>query len=312
MSTGLPQLERAVVAEASPSAPPSKGRIAAAAIRPATLWVSVVPVFVGSALAAADGSFLWLPALAALVGALLIQIGTNLVNDAADFASGADDATRLGPARATQRGWLDGRAVWAAAWACFLLALIPGGYLVAVAGWPLVAIGGVSILSGLAYTAGPYPLGYIGLGDVFVLVFFGGVAVGGTYYVQALTLTPRVALAAIPVGLLATAILVVNNLRDRDGDARVGKRTLVVRFGERFGRRQYAACLVLAYGLPALAVALGHVSVGWLLPLVSLPLALIQLRALRTVDGAALNPHLGATARLQLIYGLLAAGGALL
>lgn len=291
----------------------TRAKVAAAALRPATLWVSVVPVVVGSAQAAADGVFRAGPAAAALAGALLIQAGTNLVNDAADAASGADDAARVGPARATQRGWLSERQVWAAAAACFLLAAAPGGYLIAVAGWPLLLVGVVSILSGIAYTAGPYPLGYAGLGDAFVLVFFGGVAVTGTYYVQARTVTPEVAFLAAPVGLLATAILVVNNLRDRVGDARASKRTLVVRFGERFGRRQYAACLLLAYGLPAGAVAAGLAPVGWLLPWLSAPLALRQGRALLgETDGAALNPHLGATARLQMIYGALAAGGALL
>lgn len=283
-----------------------------AAIRPATLWAGAVPVLVGTALALADGHRAWLPAAAALLGALLIQIGTNLVNDHADFARGADGPDRLGPARATAKGWLSARQVAAGAALSLGLAALVGVYIAWVGGWPMLALGVASIACAVAYTAGPLPLAYLGLGDVFVLAFFGLGATGGTYFIQAGALGAGAVWAGLAVGALATAILVVNNLRDRRSDARAGKRTLAVRFGERFARRQYAALVIGAYGLVIGAVATGAGGPGWLLTFASLPLAIRELRALRTVDGAALNPHLGATARLELVFGLLLGAGALL
>jgi 1,4-dihydroxy-2-naphthoate octaprenyltransferase len=281
------------------------------AIRPATLTAALGPVAVGSALAFSDGFFDVWPALAALLGAVLIQIGTNLFNDWADFAKGADTDERLGPPRAVQRGWLTPRQVLSGAVVSFALAIAVGGYLVWHAGWPLVVIGLLSVICGVLYTGGPAPLAYTGLGDPFVMAFFGVVAVCGTYFVQAMSLTPAVVVASLAVGALATAILVVNNLRDRDTDRLASKRTLVVRFGERFGRVEYVALLLFAYAVPVIALLMGG-SYGWLLPLPTLPLALRRIRRVTTMDGAALNAELAATAQLGLVFNLLLATGVML
>lgn len=278
------------------------------ATRPRTLVAGVVPVAVGSGLAAHDGVFAPGAALAALVGALLIQVGTNLANDYFDHRRGADTADRLGPPRATAQGWLAPRTVLTGALACFGAAMLVGIYLVLVAGPALVVVGLVSIAAGYAYTGGPFPLAYHGLGDLFVLVFFGFVAVGGTYFVQAHALTPMALLAGVPVGLLGVALLAVNNTRDRATDAAAGKRTLVVRFGAAFGRAEYLAAVVVAALVPGLMVALGA---SWwvLLPLLSLPLAVPPLRLVLTATGPILNQALAGTARLQLVFGLLFALG---
>ncbi len=279
------------------------------AIRPATLPAAVAPVVLGAALAFAHGVFSFWPAAVAMVGALLIQIGTNLANDYFDFKKGADTDERLGPARVTQRGWITPNAVAAATAVTFALAIASGLYLFAVAGWQILAVGLVGVACGVGYTGGPYPLAYVGLGDVFVLVFFGPVAVAGTYFVQAQVWSLEAALVAIPVGLLMTAILVVNNLRDRHTDEVAGKRTLVVRFGERFARWEYFALVAGSYLWMVVLVATGVGTWGWLLPLVSLPLAVTRLRSLKETDGAALNPELGATARLGLVFSALLAIG---
>ncbi len=279
------------------------------ATRPKTLVAGVVPVSVGSALAFRAGGFHWLPALAALVGALLIQVGTNLANDYYDFRRGADTSARLGPARATQQGWLAPKSVLGGALACFGLAMLVGLYLVAVAGAPILVVGLVSIAAGYAYTGGPFPLAYHGLGDVFVLVFFGFVAVGGTYFVQVGSLTPTVLFAAVPVGLLGVALLAVNNTRDAGTDAAAGKRTLVVRWGVGFGRAEYLACLALSVLVPVILVVTQRAS-GWaLLALIALPLAIAPARRLLTQSGPTLNQALAETARLQLVYGFLYAVG---
>ena len=296
----------------APMRRPSGVRVWFVAARPATLTAAVGPVAVGTALAAADGVFQSLPAALALLGALLIQLGTNFFNDYADFLKGADTQERIGPARVTQKGWLTPRAVLSGAIVTFGLAMGCGVYLVVVGGWPVVAIGLTSIACGVLYTGGPRPLGYLGLGDLFVLVFFGIVAVCGTYYVQALTLSAHVIWASIPIGALATAILVVNNLRDRETDVKAHKRTLVVRFGERFGRLEYVVLIVAAYAIPVAMWAAGSVSDGWLLPVLSLPMAAFCVRDVARLDGTSLNPILGSTARLGLLYSLLLAGGIVL
>lgn len=280
-----------------------------AAIRPATLWAGAVPVIVGTALAVAEGHRAWLAAAAAMLGALLIQIGTNLVNDASDFHKGADGPDRLGPARATAKGWLTPRQVAAGAAVSLGGAALVGVYITVIGGWPMLVLGLVSIACAVAYTAGPFPLAYLGLGDVFVLLFFGLAATVGTYFLQAGAASWGAVIAGLAVGALATAILVVNNLRDRHTDARAGKRTTAVRFGARFARGQYIALVLGAYGLVIGAVLARIAGPGWLLTLASLPLALREVRAIRAVDGAALNPHLGATARLELVFGLLLAAG---
>jgi 1,4-dihydroxy-2-naphthoate octaprenyltransferase len=299
------------------SASPLEGRPSALKVwvlasRPATLLACVVPVMVGTALAGAAGALRWDAALVALVCSGLIQIGTNLYNDYADFKKGADTSARLGPARATQRGWLRPGQVLAGAGLCFGLSVLLGGYLVALSGWPILVVGLLSVFFGYAYTGGPLPLAYNGLGEVFVMIFFGVVAVCGTYYVQADALSWPVLLASVPIGALASCILVVNNLRDHRSDAAAKKRTLAVMLGARAARWEYASFVVLAYGAPLVAVLLGLGGPWWLLPWLSLPLAAREVRAIFVTDGAALNPHLGATARLELVYGALLSAGVLL
>jgi len=272
-----------------------------AASRPRTLPAAVAPVAVGTACAHVAGGVALGPALAALGGALAIQIGANFANDAFDGERGVDGPGRLGPTRAVGAGLVTAAAMKRAMIAAFAVAMGFGIYLVAVVGWPVVAIGLASIAAAIAYTGGPWPLGYHGLGDVFVIVFFGGVAVCGTTYVQIGTVPCVAWLAAVPVGALATAILVVNNLRDRAGDARAGKRTLVVRFGRRAAIAEYAALHAVA-DLAAIAIAI-HVRSPWpLLPLATLPLAARRTAAVARTDGAALNPLLGATAQLLLLH----------
>ena len=288
----------------------SRARAWLHAARIPTLAAAVVPVAVGSALAARDHRFRPGPALAALLGAIFIQIGTNLVNDWGDFLRGADTRERLGPPRALATGWLTTSEVGAGIIASFLCATLAGLYLVATAGWIVVAIGLTSIAAGIAYTAGPWPLAYTGLGEIFVFVFFGMVAVCGTYFVEGNTLSPDVMLAAIPVGALATAILVVNNVRDLDGDRAAGKRTLAVRVGRRGARAEYVALLAVAYATPALLALSGRAS-GWvILPFLTVPFAALEgRRVLAREDGASLNAALKGTARLHVLFGILFATG---
>lgn len=276
------------------------------AIRPKTLTAAIAPVAVGAALAVRDGVFMPTPALAALVGALLIQIGTNLANDVLDFRRGADDEERLGPTRVVQAGLLSPSAVALGAAAAFGAAALSGLYLILVAGWPILVVGVAAIVSGVLYTAGPYPLAYVGLGDLFVLLFFGLAAVAGTYYVQALTVTPAGLGLGLAVGALSVAILNANNLRDIEGDARIGKRTLAVRLGQARTREYFAAVIAVALALPVLMVLIGWL--GWpvLLVLLALPAAVSTVRpVLAGVAGRALNPVLGQTARLQMVHAAL-------
>ncbi|MBL8914500.1 MAG: 1,4-dihydroxy-2-naphthoate polyprenyltransferase [Archangium sp.] len=290
-------------------APPSALAAWALATRPRTLVAGVVPVAVGSALAFHSGAFKLLPALASLIGALFIQIGTNLVNDYFDFKRGADTTARLGPPRATQQGWLTPKAVFTGAMVCFALAFSVGLYLVTVSGWPLMVIGITSLLAGYAYTGGPFPLAYNGLGDVFVLVFFGFVAVNGTYFVQAGEVIPLGFICAIPVGLLGCALLAVNNTRDRKTDEAAGKKTLVVRFGERFGKLEYAFCLAVSALVPLALVLTGQTSAWVMLSWLAAPLAITPLKIVFTKTGAVLNEALAATAKLQMVFGILFAIG---
>jgi 1,4-dihydroxy-2-naphthoate polyprenyltransferase len=245
-----------------------------------------------------------------LLGAVLIQIGTNFVNDLGDRARGADSADRLGPRRPLQMGWLTPGHVRAGAVACFLLAAAAGGYLVWAAGWPVLVIGVASIAAGVAYTTGPWPLAYHGLGEAFVFLFFGVVAVCGSYFVQTGAIHPSTLAASVPVGALATAILVVNNVRDVDADRAAGKRTLAVRRGRDASRGAFRWLLFLAYLAPLPLVANGRAGVWALLPLVTLPLALAEIRrvSLRE-DGPSLNRALVGTARLHALYGVLFAVG---
>ena len=283
------------------------------AARPRTLPVAVGPVVVGTAVAAGQGEARWLPALAALVGALLLQIASNLANDLFDFEKGADAEDRIGPARVTQSGWLSPGQMRLGIAGVLAAASLVGLYLIWVAGWPLAVVGVVSMLAALAYTGGPWPFGYKGWGDPAVFLFFGGVAVMGTYFVQALRLSFEAALASVPVGALATAILVVNNVRDIESDERAGKRTLAVRWGRRAGVAEYAFLLTAAYGaLPVFMFAAPR-SAWVLLPLLTLPRAVSLYRTLRDeVSGPPLNLALAGTAQLGFFYCLLLAAGWLL
>jgi len=281
-------------------------------IRPRTWSASVAPVLVGAALAARDGAFRPLPVLAALAGALLIQIGTNLSNDVLDFRRGADHAERLGPTRVTQAGLLAPRSVVVGAAVAYLLAALCGLYLVHVAGRPILVVGVLAIASGVLYTAGPFPLAYVGLGDVFVLVFFGLAAVGGTYYVQALTVTPAALALGVAEGALAVAILTVNNLRDRATDSAAGKRTLPVRIGERATRQYFRLTVALAFVVPLLLVAVRLLDWPVLVVVLALPQAVaVAHDVVAGATGRALNPLLGATARVQYVHALLLVAGLL-
>jgi 1,4-dihydroxy-2-naphthoate polyprenyltransferase len=277
------------------------------AARPKTLPAAATPVIVGTACAHACGGVGWGPALAALGGAFALQIGANFANDAFDAEKGADGADRIGPTRAVAAGLISASAMKRAMAIAFAVAMVFGIYLTSVAGWPIVAIGLASIAAAFAYTGGPWPLGYHGLGDVFVFVFFGLVAVCGTAFVQ-LGHVPELAWwASVPVGALSTAILVVNNVRDRAGDARAGKRTLAVRFGRSAGIVEYALLVAVAYAIPA-ALAPSHLA--RLLPLVTIPLAIVRVRALaRAATGPEHNALLAATAQLLLVHGALFAVG---
>ena len=291
---------------------PSGLKVWVLAARLPTLTAAVAPVAVGTGVAVHDELFSLVPALAALIGALAIQVGANLANDVSDFRRGADTAERIGPPRVTQLGLLSERQVLTAMWGAFALATLAGVYLTAVAGWPVVAAGVASILAAIAYTGGPWPFGYRGLGEVFTFVFFGLVAVAGTYYVQAEALSLEVLAAAVPVGLTVSAILIVNNVRDIETDAAAGKRTLAVMLGRRLSRWQFSVTLALAW---LTAVALWPVGFGpqALLALLALPLAIGPLRVVLTSeDGPTLNAALRATARLHLALGLLIAAGAAL
>jgi len=279
------------------------------AARPATLTAAFAPVVVGTACAWRVGAFRWDAALAALLGAFLIQIATNFANDMFDFQKGADTHERLGPTRAAQAGLLTVRQLQRGIVVGFALALVAGLYLTYVAGPVVLVIGIASIAAGLAYTGGPFPLAYNGLGDLFVMAFFGFVAVCGTAFVQA-QLVPDLAWAAsVPIGALASAILTVNNVRDVEEDARAGKRTLVVRLGRDGGVREYAALLSLAYLTPLLIWACGWTSAWVILPLLSIPWAARLFRSLVRDRGVVLNRTLGGTAKLLSVYGVLFAIG---
>lgn len=274
--------------------------------------MAAAPVAVGAALALADGQGRGLPASAALLGALLIQIGANFANDVFDFERGADTEARIGPPRAAQLGLLTPRQMKMGTAAAFGSAVLVGVYLVAIGGWPIAVVGVLSIAAGLAYTGGPFAFGYHGLGDIAVFAFFGIVAVCGTYYVQVLALSPIAFAGSLPIGAFATAVLVVNNLRDVDTDRSAGKRTLAVRFGRRAARFEYAGLLVFAYAmLPVLWFA-GASRAAMIFPLATLPLAALLIRTVWTAsDGPTLNAALARTAVLEVAFAVLLACGLL-
>jgi 1,4-dihydroxy-2-naphthoate octaprenyltransferase len=289
-----------------PSSPTSRSRAWLLASRPKTLWAAVVPVLIGTTLAYADNGVHWTAAGCALLGALAIQIGTNFVNDYSDHAKGADTVARKGPVRVTQAGLLSAKSVTTGAVLSFLVATLAGAYLIFRGGWPVLAIGILSITSGFLYTGGPKPFGYLGLGDLFVLVFFGPVAVAGTYFVQVLDVNWVVIVAGLAPGLLAVALLSVNNLRDVEEDAAAGKRTLAVRFGTRFARWEYITSVLAAAGIPVVLFAVTGLRPWTLSCLVIVAVATPSFRTLLAgTQGRELIPLLGSTAKLSILYSIL-------
>jgi len=290
----------------------SKMQIWLLAMRPRTLPAAAAPVIVGSAMAYYENAFRLLPALSALAGALLLQIGANLANDVFDYQKGADNTKRLGPTRVTQSGMLSPNEVKAGMWLTFGLAALIGVYLTLVSGWPVIAIGLAAIAAAILYTGGPFPYGYRGLGEVFVFLFFGLAAVAGTYYVQAVRISWSAIIASIPMGLLIVAILVVNNLRDLSTDRASGKMTLAVRLGERGTRQEYLLVVLAAYLIPLLS-ALSKVNSLWmLLPFLTLSMAVDLIQFVFNNEGKPLNFALGRTGQLVLFFGLAYAAGIVL
>lgn len=292
-------------------APPGALRAFAAAARPRTLPAAIAPVCVGTAIAVADAAPRWDVIIACLAVALLLQVAANFANDLFDFERGADTDARLGPPRAVQRGWISAGHMRAATATALGAALLPGVWLVVQGGWPFAIAGALAIAAALAYTGGPMPLGYVGLGEVAVFAFFGVVAVCGSHWVQSGGFSAVALGASVAPGALASAILVVNNLRDVATDRVAGKRTLAVHFGVRAARVLYAALLSLAYATPVALVACGRLEWPALLPLASAPLAVRLVRRVARAEGAALNPLLAATAALELVFCALFAGGIL-
>lgn len=275
------------------------------AIRPRTLPAAAAGVVMGSALAWADGWFRLDAFLACLGAALLLQIGSNLANDVFDFERGTDTPERLGPTRVTQAGLLTPSQVKAGMGGVFGLAAVLGLYLAWLGGWPIILIGIAAILAAIAYTGGPFPLGYHGLGDLFVFLFFGLASVAGTYYVQAGSVSASAWWMTLPPGLIITAILVVNNLRDIDNDRKGGKHTLAVRIGEQATKIEYGICMALAYLVLPLAALLGIIPWLSLLAWLSLPLAYQSMRVVLTQKGRPLNAALAGTGQTALVFSLL-------
>jgi 1,4-dihydroxy-2-naphthoate octaprenyltransferase len=283
------------------------------AARPKTLWAGIIPVIVGTAMAFEAGKFHLVSFLATLAGAVLIQVGTNFANDLFDFQKGADNEARKGPMRVTQARLVTLHQMKVATITVLALAFLVGMYLVWRAGWPILIIGLLSILFAVLYTGGPFPLGYMGLGDILVLIFFGPVAVGGTYYIFAGHINRAVLLAGCALGMIATAILIVNNLRDMESDRRSGKNTLAVRFGARFAKAEYLAMICGAMLLPLIIYFIegGH---AWaiLAALYIFPAIPVVRKVFAVADGHVLNDALAGTARLMAVFGFLFSLGWLL
>lgn len=291
--------------------PPTKFSAWVLAARPRTLPAAAAPVLIGTGLALRDGQFDAINAAAAFFIAMLLQIGANFANDLFDHERGTDTPARLGPLRVTAQGWLSPLEMRFGMGLVFGLSALLGLVLYLDKGWPVLAVGIAAILAALAYTGGPFPYGYHALGDIFVFIFFGLVAVAGTYFVQAGEVTLLVWLASIPIGLLIVNILVVNNLRDIPTDAAANKRTLAVLLGRRAMQLEYLICLFGAYLVPLLLALSGLLSYWILLTWISLPQAWSLYRLLQKTEGAALNVALAYTAQLSLVYAALFAAGSL-
>lgn len=282
------------------------------AARPKTLTGAITPVMVGIALATMDGHFQWLPALVCCLFACLMQIAANFINDLFDYLKGTDREDRLGPERACAQGWISPKAMRNGIILTVILACLIGSILLFYAGWELIIVGLLCVLFAFLYTTGPYPLSYNGWGDVLVIVFFGFVPVGGTYYVQALTWTPDVTIASLVSGLLIDTLLVVNNYRDREADATSGKRTVIVRFGEKFGRYLYLILGVAAALLCLWFLAEGHIYAALLPQLYLIPHFFTWKRMVKIHSGKKLNSILGETSRNMLLLGILLSLGMIL
>jgi len=276
--------------------------ISAARVR--TLPAAAAPVSIGAAIAWQSESFHAPSAFMALIGAMILQLGTNFANDYYDFIKGVDNSDRVGPMRATQSGEISPKAMKAAFILTFSL-LLPIIYILSLrAGWGIAVLGVASILSGILYTGGPKPLGYMGLGDIFVLIFFGPIAVAGTVYVQSLVIDRNAVWAGFAVGMISTAILAVNNLRDMEEDAKVGKKTLAVRLGPTFVRYQYLFCIGGAAGIAGLMAVLSKQPLLWIAAASSLT-AIPMIRSMFTEKGAQLDPNLKKTGLFLMVYSLL-------
>lgn len=284
----------------------SKLKIWLMAIRPKTLPAAIAPVVIGTAMAYGDGKHHFLSATVCLFCALMIQIGTNLSNDFFDFKKGTDNRERIGPIRVTQAGLVKPFSVKIAFITVFLIAVFASAYLVFRGGWPIVIIGILSIASGILYTAGPKPLGYLGLGELFVLIFFGPVSVAGTYYAQSLEWNMSAVLSGFSVGFMSVSLLAVNNYRDIQNDTKAGKRTLAVIFGKKFARYEYVISILLAAVLPVVIYLRirSHTKILWctFLALIAVP---SMKNILTKTDGPSLNAVLADTAGLLLIYSII-------
>ncbi len=279
------------------------------ASRPKTLLAAFVPIIIGSSIAFSDGYFNLIAALDALICSILIQTGTNFVNDLYDHIAGTDSADRAGPTRVLASGLISIKEMKIGIILVFSLTFLLGLYLVSLGGWVVLLIGVLSILAGIAYTAGPFPLAYNGLGDIFVFLFFGLVGTVGTYYVQALQITSLSVWASIPVGALITNILIVNNYRDIDEDRQAGKNTLAVLLGKRFSRVQYLVFLIVSFLMPFVVYFYYKQNIAVFLPILALPLGIKLVKMIYTHDGKELNKTLELTAKLSAIYGILFAAG---
>jgi len=279
------------------------------AARIKTLPAAISPVILGCALAYHDGFFYIFICFMTLLAAVLIQVGANFANDVYDFQKGSDREDRLGPTRATQSGLISPEKMKKAMWQMFVLAICVGFYLAFIGGWPIVIIGIASIAAGIAYTGGPYPLGYHGFGDVFVFIFFGLIAVPGTYYLQILEVSELSLWMGVIMGMLSTAILVVNNLRDLDTDKLSGKRTLAVRLGKEFSKIQYSILIILPFLLPLYLWLNLENELSLLITILALPISIHLIKQIFFLTGSNLNLILERTARFMFIFTLLLSAG---
>jgi len=278
--------------------------------RPKTLAASIAPVLVGGAMAYGDGAMSWLTFVVTLLSAIFIQIGTNFANDYYDYINGSDTEGRVGPIRGMHTGEVTLSQMKVAFVIAFALAILLGVFLVLKGGLPILVIGIVSVICGYLYTAGPFPLAYVGLGDIFVLIFFGPVATAGTYFLQRGEINPNVIIAGLATGLLAVAILTVNNYRDYESDKAVRKNTLVVRIGRSFGIYEYAFCLLVASSIPIYLCFVNSHRLGCLLSLITLPMAIMMIRRIALRPGPEiLNNLLAGTGKLLILFSLLFAIG---